>query len=230
MKAKVFVLMLAFSLCACQAPTSQSYLEVTREVAVTVQITEIVERTVERQITVPVTVERPVDRQVTVPVTVIVEKEVVITATPTPSKTPLPTASPPSSPSTKVEFDIYILAARPLALSYVDSLKDVTALMGAVSEDLPLMFDEEWRSKVGAALAIWKTTGLKVRALEPPPECQEAHAHFVEGTLHFDRAADLLCEGIDEFNPDKIAASDTELTLGAQALKRSTVELLKLSE
>jgi hypothetical protein len=147
---------------------------------------------------------------------------------PTPTHTPLPLPSPTATSSE--EAASYFAEIVALVQSYDSSLSDLEDLADAASENLLLVLSKNWRSEVAACLAIWKANGERARELVPPPQFHENHQYLLEASQHFDRAADLATQGIDNLDADKVREAVTEGMLGYDAITKYDEELKKYLE
>jgi len=115
-----------------------------------------------------------------------------------------------------------------IANDYASTFENIGALWVIATEDLLLLFDDDWKLQMAIQIVAVKLCGERARELEPPPLFQNGHEDFVEATWHFDRAMDLYAEGIDEFDPAKIEKATEEIALGKDCIKRATAKFEEL--
>jgi len=125
---------------------------------------------------------------------------------------------------------LYFAEATALVQSYESSFSDLEQLTDAALENPFLVLSKNWRSEVTDCLAIWKSNGERVRELEPPSQFQENHQYLVEASQHFDQAADLATQGIENLDSATIREAVTEGMLGYDAITRYNEELQKYLE
>jgi hypothetical protein len=135
-----------------------------------------------------------------------------------------PPAEAPSETSDMSEQE-YVAAILEILPIYSDAL----ARLDELSEGANVL-DEEWKEDVAEVIAAMLLTGAQVRELEPPEKFADFHAEFVEAANHYDAAAYLMIEGIDEVDADKITKAGEEMRLGEAAIGRASEELEKLTE
>jgi len=98
----------------------------------------------------------------------------------------------------------YAISMRPITSGYSNAFSALTELTDAASDNTALLLDKAWRADVANATTQIKFTDKKVRALEAPPRLEGIHNSMVRASYHFDTACDLLLEGIDDLDVDKM--------------------------
>lgn len=73
-------------------------------------------------------------------------------------------------------------------------------------------FSDEWTIRVATQLAIVQVTQDQSTELVPPPGLEAVNSEWLAATAAADQSANLVAEGIDEFNADKIGAATTLMT------------------
>lgn len=106
--------------------------------------------------------------------------------------------------------------------------KSVVGELASMLEDAgckPMLFeDEEWKHKMAFVLLALKRYGQEVHDLEAPPGFEGFHLEFFEMCQRYSRAAELLAEGFDERNSDKIHQGLEQMQLAKECLIRSKTE------
>ena len=144
--------------------------------------------------------------------------EPVATTAPAPTSTPAPAAD-------EAERS-YAAAAQHLAEGYVEDLEELGELSLAVGDDPELLLDENWRFQMAARMVSISLRRDSVEALDPPPRFAVAHSRFMEAAALLDEAMDILSEGIDEIDGDKISRASMLVIEAGEIMRTATDELV----
>lgn len=146
------------------------------------------------------------------------------TATPTPTVTPTATRTPTAPPTgftpTPAEQSYFVQMATILA-AYSDTLRIFSEQMTAASTNHLLLLNDAWILKTAAALVAVRLHNEDLRALTAPPRLSAVHAELLVAADHYDRFVTLMIEGIDDFDPDKVAQANVALLAGNAAINRA---------
>ncbi|WP_420629533.1 hypothetical protein [Candidatus Leptofilum sp.] len=145
------------------------------------------------------------------------------------TETPVPTDTPDSNVLT-VEEEAYIDAILDIASVYGEALNILGVQLSAAGADVSLMFDDDWKIEVVTALAFLLFAGDEVRSLEAPERFETLHEHWLNAAEHYDLVAELLAEGIDEFDTDKINRANEEMSAGQEDISLAIDEIERLSD
>jgi hypothetical protein len=128
-----------------------------------------------------------------------------------PSALPSPVAPPP-------EFEEYV---------YMDVLTGFLEIDGDTSQELgllmgnPQILDDDWRFEVAFQVALRRILYEEVKAIDPPSSLSNYHNKYVESLYHYDKAGDLLLQGIDELDPDLLEEAGVEMEIGLQLMEEA---------
>lgn len=145
-----------------------------------------------------------------------------------PTNTPEPTATAvPAAAASSLEADelVYVMALGEIGESYAEAWTKAGKLMAEAGRNLTLIADEDWRIQMALALATIKANNKRVRELNVPPRFAGIQAEMLVAADHYDRAVDLIAEGIDERDGDKMARGTEEIKGGTAAVTRAGQEL-----
>ena len=131
------------------------------------------------------------------------------------------------------EADATATQALPLTadeIDYVDSVNDIQRsfgfafgeierLISEVGQDPSLVEDGDWSLELSTAIAILRITAREVDALEPPERFADANVSLVEAADSYRSAADLIGDGVADFDTDIIASAIEQIQAGSAAFE-----------
>ena len=130
------------------------------------------------------------------------------TNTPVPTRTPRPSATPDSLADYADKLILLVLAP------YVEGLEQVSELSGEASASPLLMLNDEWRLDMAVALATISIANDALREFDVPDDMQDAHSALLDAASELDVMVELMAEGIDEIDANKIV-------LASEAMERA---------
>jgi len=133
------------------------------------------------------------------------------------SPTPIPTAE---SEPTVVGDDEYLDAAQAVLTGLVDLANDAADVLDRADAN-----SEVWRAEAREALEGLSAHHRDAESLEPPAHLVEAHEALLAATERLARAAELLADGLDTFDPDLLEAAADEILIGFAAIEEARVAL-----
>jgi len=108
-----------------------------------------------------------------------------------------------SSPLTDYGDQLETLVLAP----WREALDPFGALLEAVSENVTLMSDDEWRADMDVALAAIRVGNANLRDVDVPEEAQEHQGAMLDAAFEFEAMSVLIAEAIDEADMDKIGVA-----------------------
>jgi hypothetical protein len=149
---------------------------------------------------------------------------VALTVAPTVAPTELPVSDPVAGGATDDEL-IYLVQIYGVLKDYQGSLERFSLLMGNASVNTDLLVNNTWRGKVVDELKLWKINYLKMQMLSPSVRLAGFHDELLTMSKHYNNAADMAAEGLDNMDADKLQQATVEISLGNAALDKAAVEM-----
>lgn len=140
------------------------------------------------------------------------------TATPLPTPTPAPTNT---TPVLGVRENLYVIRVDGIVDGYDFTLRKIDDLINQADGDVALLKDRAWIVEMTTAITLLRSTGDEANALTAPPLFVEAHATLLEAATAFADAADLLAEGVDQLDTDRLDQAFAQITTGSNLLTRA---------
>jgi len=146
------------------------------------------------------------------------------TSTPAPIDTPEPTAtlrpeptmiSKPTEDSAVVNYQASVVR---ILREYQAALGDFMRLNAMSADDIDIIFNEEWREGLVAALSVFLIQVDNVQALRPPPGYAGVNAALIAASVHLEEFANLYAQGVDDRDPDKFVAAAEKMGLANDSL------------
>jgi len=134
------------------------------------------------------------------------------------SPTPIPTAE---SEPTVVDDDEYLDAAQAVLTGLIDLANDAADVLDRADAN-----SEAWRAEAREALEGLRAHHRDAESLTPPSHLVETHETLLAATERLARAAELLADGIDNFDPDILEAAAAEILQGFVAIEEAHTALL----
>jgi hypothetical protein len=142
----------------------------------------------------------------------------VATDTPVPTNTPLPTATPTPAPAATPTPDPlghlnsdekgYLQGFEQQSQRWTEGRQQFDSLMSS-----PNPGDEAWVAEIVGELTVWKDLANQARGLPAPGRFQPAQDRYLEAVGHYDIAAGLAIEGIN--NEDVVAFDQAQEEISA---------------
>jgi len=148
------------------------------------------------------------------------------TATPTPVPTPTTVTT---TTVLGVRENLYIIRVDGLVDGYDLTLNTIDELVTRASANEALLQDSAWITEMTTALALLRSTGDEVGTLSAPALFATPHALLVEAATSFTSAADLLAEGVDALDTDRLDEAFAQITVGTTLLTRVQDEIEDLT-
>jgi len=148
------------------------------------------------------------------------------TATPTPVPTPTTVTT---TAVLGVRENLYIIRVDGLVDGYDLTLNTIDELVTRASANEALLQDSAWITEMTTALALLRSTGDEVGTLSAPALFATPHALLVEAATSFTSAADLLAEGVDALDTDRLDEAFAQITVGTTLLTRVQNEIEDLT-
>lgn len=148
------------------------------------------------------------------------------TATPTPVPTPTTVTT---TTVLGVRENLYIIRVDGLVDGYDLTLNTIDELVTRASANEALLQDSAWITEMTTALALLRSTGDEVGTLSAPALFATPHALLVEAATSFTSAADLLAEGVDALDTDRLDEAFAQITVGTTLLTRVQNEIEDLT-
>ena len=156
------------------------------------------------------------------------------TNTPKPTNTQEPTNTPEAinTPEPKLSQEElgYLAEIIELSSTYETTLVEFSNLFEQAGEDITLMLDDDWRSKMVLCLAILKSNYTIVSEMTPPAKFSDVHADVLKAAECYNTTADLVAEGIDEFDAEKISLASEYLLLGNARIDSAAEKMKEWAE
>lgn len=140
------------------------------------------------------------------------------TATPLPTPTPAPTST---TPVLGVRENLYVIRVDGIVDGYDFTLTKIDDLINQANGDVALLKDRAWIVEMTTAITLLRSTGDEASALTAPPLFADAHAILLEAATAFASAADLLAEGVDQLDTDRLDQAFVQITTGSALLTRA---------
>jgi len=140
------------------------------------------------------------------------------TATPLPTPTPAPTNT---TPVLGVRENLYVIRVDGIVDGYDFTLRKIDDLISQADGDVALLKDRAWIVEMTTAITLLRSTGDEAKALSAPPLFTDAHATLLEAATAFAGAADLLAEGVDQLDTDRLDQAFAQITTGSNLLTRA---------
>ena len=86
---------------------------------------------------------------------------------------------------------------------YEDALTTAGHLLALSADDMSLLSNPEWRSRMAISLALIEKCGRDLRSIEVPPRFATCHEEDLKMAHCYDVAVDLIAEGIDDLDSGK---------------------------
>ncbi|MEZ4867070.1 MAG: SH3 domain-containing protein [Caldilineaceae bacterium] len=142
-----------------------------------------------------------------------------ITATATPTATTVVTATTPVALS--VSENLYTIRVDSIIDSYDFALTKIEGLIGQVQQDTAQLQNREWVVEMTTAITLLRFGANEVRNLTAPSLFTDAHADLAEAAANYVTAADLLAEGLDQNDVEKLDEANAEITVGNSLITRA---------
>lgn len=146
------------------------------------------------------------------------------TTAPAATATPLPTPVPAPTNTTSVlgvRENLYVIRVDGIVDGYDFTLKKIDDLINQANGDVALLKDRAWIVEMTTAITLLRSTSDEVGALSAPPLFADAHAILLDAAAAFTGAADLLAEGVDQLNTDRLDQAFAQITTGSTLLTRA---------
>ena len=141
----------------------------------------------------------------------------------TPTRLPLPTSRP--APTQDDGIQHYADQMMPILNGYSTDLQKLTELATLAGDNPLLIYDDDWRMEIVITAALIQLRGKELRAITSPPQLSSVHSESVAASKHFDRACDLLLEGIDDQDGEKLARAANEMQAGSANMAQAKKNL-----
>ena len=138
------------------------------------------------------------------------------TNTPVPTRTPQPSATP--DPLGNYRVEVLTLVFPP----WLEGLEQISELSGKASVSPLLIVDDEWRLDMAVALATITIANEALRETDPTAAAQEIHNVLLKAAAELDLMVELMAQGIDEIDTDKISAASEAMTRASEHINRAT--------
>lgn len=145
------------------------------------------------------------------------------TATPTPLPSPTPAAiitTTAGMPVLGVRENLYVIRVDGIVDGYDFALTKIDQLVTQASENEALLQDRAWIVEMTTAITLLRSTGDEVTNLSAPALFADAHADLTAAATAFNNAADLLAEGVDQLDTERLDEAFAEITVGTSLLTR----------
>lgn len=145
------------------------------------------------------------------------------TATPTPRPSPTPAAivtTTVGTPVLGVRENLYVIRIDGIVDGYDFALTKIDQLVTQASENEALLQDRAWIVEMTTAITLLRSTGDEVANLSAPALFADAHTDLTEAAVAFTNAADLLAEGVDQLDTERLDEAFAEITVGTSLLTR----------
>ncbi len=123
-------------------------------------------------------------------------------------------------PLTATEID-YVDGVNDIQRSFDFAFSEIERLISEVGQDPSLVEDGDWSLELSTAIAILRITAREVDALEPPDRFAGANVSLVEAAGSYRSAADLIGDGVADFDTDIIASAIEQIQAGSIAFERA---------
>jgi len=144
-------------------------------------------------------------------------------ATPTPLPSPTPAAivtTTVGTPVLGVRENLYVIRVDGIVDGYDFALTKIDQLVTQASENEALLQDRAWIVEMTTAITLLRSTGDEVANLSAPALFTDAHTDLTEAAAAFTNAADLLAEGVDQLDTERLDEAFAEITVGTSLLTR----------
>lgn len=151
-------------------------------------------------------------------------EEAQTTAAPAATATPLPTpttAPTNTTPVLGVRENLYVIRVDGIVDGYDFTLKKIDELISQADGDVALLQDRAWIVEMTTAITLLRSTSDEVQALSAPPIFGDAHAILQDAAAAFTDAADLLAEGVDQLDTERLDQAFARITTGSTLLTRA---------
>lgn len=145
------------------------------------------------------------------------------TATPTPLPSPTSAAivtTTVGTPVLGVRENLYVIRIDGIVDGYDFALTKIDQLVTQASENEALLQDRAWIVEMTTAITLLRSTGDEVANLSAPALFADAHTDLTEAAAAFTNAADLLAEGVDQLDTERLDEAFAEITVGTSLLTR----------
>lgn len=139
-------------------------------------------------------------------------------AKPAATATPRATVAPARSTSV-AEYKAKI---NEISLAYGDAFSGIGELFTLAGQDPSVIFTNEWILSGAAQIAIIRSQGTALRALDPPSQYAEVHRVLLVAATHFDTATVLITEGVDNLDAQKLSEANRQMLLGVSYIQDAT--------
>lgn len=146
------------------------------------------------------------------------------TAVPAATATPLPTptaALTNTAPVLGVRENLYVIRVDGIVDGYDFTLKKIDELINQADGDVALLKDRAWIVEMTTAITLLRSTSDEVKALSAPTLFSDAHAILQDAATAFTDAADLLAEGVDQLDTERLDQAFARITTGSNLLTRA---------
>jgi len=146
------------------------------------------------------------------------------------------TATPKATVTPTKQITMADIRNDPVAQAYVDGVTEaldaystgatiISEHFTEASKNPSVIFTDKWKLSVGAGLASLQISSESIQELEPPTYFSDIHDDLLAMSEHTDNSIDLIIEGIDEFDADKIRAGTAEINLAAEFITSANEKL-----
>jgi hypothetical protein len=112
--------------------------------------------------------------------------------------------------------------------NYCTTIVDHSSTVGEAMDNLRDLMgnaqigDDEWTLDVATQLTIIRQGYDEALEIEPPSSMADIHYHYTQAMWHYDKATDLIAEGIDTINADLINQAGSEIEAGTEYINEAT--------
>ncbi len=145
-----------------------------------------------------------------------------------PTATPMPPALIPPSPTAVPDWVAeiaYTLLISTFSQQYSETFSQLGPLLIEAGSNPLLLLDADWKISVAAHLEALQLTGWAVQNMDVPDRFQDIHRDFTQAIEHFDIFGQLLAEGIDEVDMDKLDRATTEILAGTALIDAAAAKI-----
>jgi hypothetical protein len=156
---------------------------------------------------------------------------VALTPTPNPTMTPVP-PRPRSTPTAGVPTDVraYTTYMQPRLILLTQAGETIGQLNDEASANPRLLLSDNWKIRVGLALAIMKNNGQQIQTYEPvPQDMNAADAFLVSAGKNIVSFVNDYGSGIDQMDASRIRNAGHSLSVATTQIASANVELRKIA-
>jgi len=82
----------------------------------------------------------------------------------------------------------------------------------------------------GTLLGLIRLVNDDAVSLDCPESCEGIHLYLLRAVAHYEEMTQLLADGIDELDAEKLQAASDEMTLGTEAIHEATARTEALTD